>query len=148
MRLLFSSIIGLAFLSGCVVINDEPPFPETPAIRLVEISQDTILQFEETLILTLAYEDGDGDLGTSDPDVNTIYVQDSRLNVPDEYYLGPLAPEESTIPIQGQLNVQLSPTFLLGNGQQETTILSIYMIDRAGNRSNTVETDPILILRN
>jgi hypothetical protein len=137
----------LALFLSCEKIVDEQVFPPEPSIVLLEVSQDSILQFTEQLVLTFQYEDGDGDLGTSDPDVNAIFVQDSRLVNPDEYYLPPLAPEDASISITGTFQLELSPTFLLGNGSQETTEYSIYVVDRAGNQSNTVKTGPILIYK-
>ncbi|MCB0625086.1 MAG: hypothetical protein KDC43_14525, partial [Saprospiraceae bacterium] len=80
-------------------------FDTKPLIDLVAISADTLVEFQENLVLTISYKDGDGDLGTSDPDVNSIFVQDNRLEKPDEYYLPPLAPEEAKISIQGQLDL-------------------------------------------
>jgi len=41
--------------------------------------------------------------------------------------------------------VELNALFLLGNSGQEETSYSIYLLDRAGNRSNLVTTGPIII---
>ncbi|MEM8908608.1 MAG: hypothetical protein AAGD05_12225, partial [Bacteroidota bacterium] len=106
-----------------------------------------ITEFRESIILTLGYEDGDGDLGSRDPDVNSIFIHDQRLEKADEYYLGPLAPAGASISIQGDLNIALANTFILGNADEEQTVFSIYVVDQAGNKSNTVQTDPITILR-
>lgn len=144
--LLFFSLSIWGF-SACEKIIDEPVFDEVPAITLVEISQDTIVQFTEQLVITLQYEDGDGDLGTSDPDVNLIFVHDSRLENPDEYYLPPLAPEDASISITGTFDLKLSPTFLLGNGTEELSSLKVYLFDRAGNKSNELTVGPIIIVK-
>lgn len=145
--LIVLSIVVLTSLS-CVKESDELAFALAPKIELLSISNDTIVQFTEQLVINIKYEDGDGDLGTTDPDVNSIFVLDQRLEKADEYYLGPLAPPEATISIQGTINLELSNVFLLGNGNQETTVFSIHFFDRAGNQSNVIETDPITILRN
>ncbi|MBR9922015.1 MAG: hypothetical protein GYB31_14335 [Bacteroidetes bacterium] len=135
----------LLFLTACETITDDPVFDEVPAIYFEGVSQDTIVQFTEQLIVSIRYEDGDGNLGTSDPDINSIFVQDSRLENPDEYYLPPLAPEDAQISITGTYNLKLSPTFLLGNGSQEIMDLEIYMVDRAGNQSNKINTGQIIV---
>jgi len=132
---------------SCTKQTDELSFPVQPQITLDSISQDTLIEFQDRLILHLSYQDGDGDLGNSNPDFNSIFIQDSRLENADEYYLPPLAPENSTISIQGTFDVELSSTFLLGNGTEEMTIFSLFLKDRAGNQSNTVETGEILIVR-
>lgn len=145
-KLLFLGALA-ALIAGCEKINEDPVFDTKPLIDLVAISADTLVEFQENLVLTISYKDGDGDLGTSDPDVNSIFVQDNRLEKPDEYYLPPLAPEEAKISIQGQLDLKLSPTFLLGNGSQETVEYTLYLFDRAGNQSNVLKTGPILVVR-
>ena len=132
---------------SCVKESDELVFDVAPAIELVEISQDTLYEFATPLTIKIKYEDGDGDLGTSDPDVNSIFVKDQRLEKADEYYLGPLAPQDAQISIQGTINLELANLFLLGNGTKENTIFSIYFVDRAGNQSNVIETEPITILK-
>ena len=128
-------------------INTDPVFALEPQIKLESFSNDAIVQFTDSLAVEISYEDGDGDLGSADPDFNSIFVQDARLAQADEYYVPPLAPENASISIQGKLQINLAPTFLLGNGTQETTTYSLYMIDRAGNRSNTIEIGPISILK-
>ncbi len=132
---------------SCTKRTDELSFPVEPTITLDSISQNTLIEFQDRLILHLSYQDGDGDLGTSNPDINSIFIQDSRLENADEYYLPPLSPETATISIQGAFDVQLSTTFLLGNGTEESTVFSLFVKDRAGHESNTVETEEILIVR-
>ncbi len=131
---------------GCTKVSEEPFYELTPRIELVEVVNNTVIQFIDSISLTILYEDGDGDLGNADPDINSIFVKDSRLENPDEYYLGPLAPAGENISINGTLNINLSPTFLLGNGTTEEMVLSIYVVDRAGNQSNTIETETITII--
>jgi hypothetical protein len=145
--LLACFLISIWTQISCTKRTDELSFPVEPVITLDSISQDTLIEFQDRLILHLSYQDGDGDLGTSNPDINSIFIKDSRLENADEYYLPPLAPETATISIQGTFDVELSPTFLLGNGTEENTIFSLFLKDRAGNESNTVETSEILIVR-
>ena len=141
------SLLFLAILVwGCTKVSDEPFYDLTPRIELVEVANETVVQFTDSISVTILYEDGDGDLGNTDPDINSIFVKDSRLEKADEYYLGPLSPDGAKISINGTLKLKLSPTFLLGNGTVETMVLSIYIVDRAGNQSNTIETGTITIL--
>ena len=146
------SLFGLVLLvvlvsTGCETISKEPQFPLEPMIELEEISNDTIVQFEEGIRIKIKYEDGDGDLGNSDPDINSIFIKDDRLENADEYYLAPLAPVNSEISITGSLDIQLSTTFLLSNADSETTKYTLFVVDRSGNQSNTIETGPIIILK-
>lgn len=132
--------------SNCETVNNEPLFPLTPSIKITSISQDTIIQFVDQLVIAIEYEDGDGDLGNANPDINSIFVKDSRLETPDEYYLPPLAPDSSLLSITGTFNLELSTTFLFGNGSEESTFFEVYVVDRAGNTSETVITTPVLII--
>ena len=136
MRLALSFLCVLCF--ACERVVDAPAFDVAPRIELVAVSAETVSAFTEPLLITLAYEDGDGDLGTSDPDVNLITVRDSRLPAADTYYLPPLAPEGETLSIQGELLLELPAFFLLGNGSREEIDLTITLTDRAGNTSNAV----------
>ena len=132
---------------GCTKVSNDPFYDLAPRIELIEVANETVVQFTDSISVSISYEDGDGDLGNADPDVNTIFVKDSRLEKADEYYLGPLAPNGENISINGTLNLNLSPTFLLGNGTTEKMVLTIYVVDRDGNQSNTIETQPITILK-
>lgn len=146
-------LLGLGFLwiimttIACEKVSDDLVYDLTPRIELVEVSQDTLVAFSDQLSIKIKYEDGDGDLGNPDPDINSIFVKDSRLENEDEYYLGPLAPEDSELSISGTLNIKLASTFLLGNASEETTEFTIYLRDRSGNQSNTIKTSTITILR-
>lgn len=138
--------LPLLFLS-CEKNSTDPVFSRTPTIKITEISQDTLVQFVDQLILKIEYEDGDGDLGNANPDVNSIFVKDSRLENADEYYLPPLAPDSAMVSITGVFNLELSTTFLFGNGTEESAVFEVFVMDRAGNMSETVETTPILIIK-
>lgn len=143
MRYLF--LLGCLLYFACESVVDDPAFAVTPRIELVGVNTTTLVQFQDTLRLTLAYEDGDGDLGTSDPDVNLVTVRDDRLPEADTYYLPPLAPEGTTVSIQGEIILELPPLFLLGNGSQEAVMLTVTLTDRAGNMSNAVAVEIAVI---
>ncbi len=132
---------------GCTKESDELSFDLAPHIELLSISNDTIVEFQESLSFSISYEDGDGDLGNPDADINSLFVQDSRLENEDEFYVQPLAPVGETISITGTLSIEMASTFVLGNGDSEVAVFSIYVVDRAGRKSNVVETEPITIIR-
>lgn len=122
--------------------------PAEPLIAIVSTNPVNILQFEEGVALVLRYEDGDGDLGHPNPDSLLLEVRDARLLFPDYYFVPPLAPLGSELPIEGELQFRLNGTFLFGNGASEQTTYSIRMRDRKGNWSNSVITPTITIRRN
>ena len=122
-------------------------FSNVPAISLLSLSRDTIRQYQDVLLIRISYKDGDGDLGFEDPEQYALFVRDVRLAAFDGFYVGPLAPPDANVPIQGELSIEFPSLFLFGNGQLEQTRFEIKMIDRAGNESNLLETNPVIILR-
>ncbi len=144
--------ISGAFILFCLSFwacnkQDGPTFPKTPKISLKGISHDTIREYEDVLTISINYEDGDGDIGFADPDMNSIFIRDSRLTKFDGFYVGTIAPEGSSVPIQGTLHVEFPSLFLFGSADQESTRFFVYLRDRAGNVSDTLETPRVWIVR-
>lgn len=119
--------------------------PHEPVIELISVGPTSVVEFEQAVLLRFSYKDGNGDLGREDPDDYSLWVKDSRLAVADGYHIIPLSPPDSEVPIQGELEVELDPLFLLGNGAEETMTYSFYVEDNSGNRSNEITTPPIVI---
>ena len=144
--LILTCFTGLLFLGSCG--KDAPVRVNTnPLIRFLSVSSDKVVQFKDSLVITFEYKDGDGDLGETDPDKNSLQIKDSRLAKPDFYFVKPLAPPGSGISIQGTIAVKLKNTFLLGTADQETAYYEIRLKDRSGNWSNTITTPLITILK-
>lgn len=142
MRNLFAFIVIAFLIAGC---KKEEVMPSAPTIALVSMSTQEVTQFTEPVTVRFSYTDGDGDLGQEDPDNYTLWVKDARLEGTDGYHIPPLAPEDAEVPIQGELEVELNALFLLGNSGQEETRYTMYIVDRAGNRSNEFTTGTIII---
>jgi hypothetical protein len=121
---------------------------DTPEIRLIDVSADTIRQYQDVLYIHIGYKDGDGDLGFEDPQTYALFVRDIRLQAFDGFYVGPLAPPDAHVPIEGQLQIQFPSLFLFGNGDVELTRFEIKMVDRAGHESNVLQTGNVVITRN
>ncbi len=119
-----------------------------PVITLVGLSDTSLVQFSGRITVDLRYEDGDGDLGHPHPDSLLMEVRDARLLAPDLYFIPPIAPVGTAVPVQGNFRFTLNGTFLFGNGTTELTTYTIRLRDRAGNWSNTVATPAITIKRN
>lgn len=138
---------ALLLLTAACTKKDELPFPKVPSIRIEQVSHDTIVQYRDVLTITFSYRDGDGDLGYEDPDRYAIFIRDARLENFDGFYLGPLAPEGVSVPVQGKLNIEFPSLFLFGNGATESTRFYVKIVDRAGNESNLAETQTVVIRR-
>ena len=137
------ALLTLLALAAC---RKEAVLDPVPAITLVSAGPQQVMAFDEPVVLRFTYADGDGDLGTDDPDAYTLWVKDSRLGTADGYHIPPLAPPDAQVAIRGELEVELTPLFLLGNSGQEVMTYSFFLTDRAGNRSNELTTAAITVL--
>lgn len=139
----FVMVIFFVVLSSCK--KEEEVLPN-PVIEFVKVSTEEVVSFQNNVIITLSYKDPQGDIGEPDPDKNTVKVKDSRLDEADFYHIAPLTPDLVELDVQGEFTIELPALFLLGNGNQETTKLSVQIQDRAGNWSNTVISPTITII--
>ncbi len=132
-------------------LNDpNPAISEVPAIELLAVNPTQVVEHQDSIVFRISYTDGDGDLGTDDPDITTVELIDNRD--PDllifGYHLSPRTPEGSTLSIQGELSIVLRNSILLDdNNSSEQATFSIRIKDRAGNWSNQVETETVTIER-
>ena len=138
---LFCAII---LLSSCTKDND-PEISEVPHIEFVSLNPTTISQSEGPIYFTVSYTDGDGDLGENTPDVKNLFLKDLRNNIEYEYRLQQLAPEGSSIAIQGTFEIELNNTSITDGRNQQTFSYEIRVIDRAGNQSNTITSTPLTV---
>lgn len=127
--------------------NDIEPLSPIPSIELVSVSPNVIQEFAEKVFITIRYEDGNGDIGYDNPDLNAVFVKDSRLAEADGYHVPPITPPNTNLAVTGQLTIELKNNFILGNSDEEVITYEIQLQDRAGNLSNTVETETITIIR-
>ncbi|MFM9944181.1 MAG: hypothetical protein ACKVQB_03000 [Bacteroidia bacterium] len=119
----------------------------TPLIKLISISSKQLKQFKDSLVITIEYTDGDGDIGETNPDMDDLEIKDQRLSKPDYYFVKPLTPPNANIKVKGIIAVQIKNTFLLGTADSEITLYEIRLRDRAGNWSNTIKTEVITIIK-
>ena len=95
---LFFVIILIFLISGCsskeqINITGNP----IPLIKLISISSKQVKQFKDSLVITLEYTDGDGDVGETNPDINDLEIKDQRLSKADYYFVKPLTPPNANI---------------------------------------------------
>lgn len=143
---------NLLFFLFCLLITgcskeEIEKYSNVPEIQLVELSHDTVRQYEDVLRIRIFYKDGNGDLGFESPEEYALFVRDIRLASFDNFYIGPLTPPGVEVPIQGNLDIEFPSLFLFGNGTVEQTRFQIKMIDREGNESNLLETSTVAIIR-
>ena len=155
MRNLLLSTLLLFLLSGCTketmetIENDvNPTISSVPEIELVAVNSESVTEYQDSLVFTISFLDGDGDLGSDDPDKANVELIDQRdpSTLVFGFHLSPRGPEGSTIAIQGELDIVLTNTILLDDtNDSENTTFIIRIQDEAGNWSNEVESPVITI---
>ena len=146
-HILLLFLCSLSLLISCAEDPVVEARPSEPQIEIISITPLEVQEFTNEVVITIAYTDYDGDLGTEDPDEETLLVQDSRLDTPDGFHVPPIAPVGEEVPISGTLVIPLNPLFLLGNGDEETAFFTLRIKDRAGNWSEDVITETVTIKR-
>ncbi len=145
-----AKLISISFLTLILFFSckkEDEKYSNTPEIEYVSLSPSSAPEFSQNVRLVIKYKDGDGDIGTVDPDSYSLFIKDSRLPKADEYHVQPLSPPGSSIQIEGELNIKLAGPFVLGTGTSETTSFKVKLKDRAGNFSNEITTGSITITK-
>lgn len=133
-------------IHGCKKKKETTTEQIAPSIELISITPQNVKEFKDSISILLKYKDVNGDLGETNPDETSLEVRDSRLTSADKYHIQPLAPNTGKdISIEGELRIKLNSMFLLGAGTSEQSVLTIKLKDRAGNWSNEVTSQPIII---
>lgn len=155
--LLFITFTALVF-AACI---ETPDFDIVPEIEFVGMTKDTLNQGvfqEDSLTVVFTFKDGDGDLGDdSDAAVNNVFFIDTRTDFEDNSFRIPFIPEEgSANGIEGTVRISLFTTCCIfpdgadpctpsSTYPYDTVQYRIYITDRAGNKSNEIITDPIIL---
>lgn len=146
MRQIFQVIILLILLFTACKEDESIDYSPTPQIEFVSIVPQQVMEYQDSLVISISYIDGDGDLGENGNGIYNAFVKDLRNDVEYKYRIQQLAPNNANIIIQGTLDIVLDRLVLLQNAQQEDTSFEIYVIDRAGNRSNIITTSSVSIV--
>ena len=138
-------LLIIVFITGCK--KDEIVFPIEPKIEVVSITPTNVQQYVDPVTLTIHYEDGDGDLGENNDQIKNCFVTDNRIGITYEYRIKQLAPSGAFIPIDGNLTINIGGQVLTDISTQQNVTYTIYIVDRAGHKSNSVTTGAVVIRR-
>jgi hypothetical protein len=142
MKYLFYIILSTLIFLSC---KKEEKYSEIPEIEYLRMTPSSTIEFQDRVYITISYQDGDGDIGTDDPDYYSLFVKDARLGNYDEYHILPLTPPDNVLQIEGELNIVLTGLFILDTNTSQSTSFSIKIRDRSGNWSNEVQTGSLTI---
>ena len=152
-----------AVISGCM---KKQSYPETPVISFLnlELFYDSA-HVVKTGILTISYQDGNGDIGLADGDTfppyqkngpyyyNFVLTHFEKQNgvyhqvfdsIPFSARIPVLTPDDPNKPIKGFIadNILLYPPPL-----HDTIKFEVFIYDRALNKSNVITTPEIILRR-
>jgi hypothetical protein len=135
-------LLSLSVLSSC---KKDEGISEVPEISFVSVVPNVVTAYQDSLVITISYRDGDGDLGENYTDDNNLFVQDSRNQVTYGFRIRQLAPDDATIAIEGELNVKLDNAPIINGGASESVTYTIWVVDRAGNISNRISSSSVTV---
>ncbi len=135
----------MAFVAGLSSCNTGVGISEVPEITFESVVPNVVTEYQDSLYFTISYRDGNGDLGQNNTDDNNLFLQDSRNQVIYGFRIQQLAPDNATIAIQGNLNVTLPSAALVNGSNSESVSYTIWIVDRAGNESNRVNSNTVTV---
>lgn len=155
--------VALFILAGCTLAGclNAPEFPVEPRIEFISISKDTLLQGtfqEDSLQVIFRFEDGDGDIGRTSTDPgNNVFFIDERTGTLDNSFGLPEFPQDGAANgVEGEVRIRLYSTCCLYTDGEDPCVPNpnqpidslqyrIYLMDRAGHKSNEILTNVIYL---
>jgi hypothetical protein len=139
-------ILALGFLSSCKK-EEGLDTGTVPVIKFKSISPSTVRQYKDSVLITIEYTDGDGDLGENTTGVTNAYVTDSRNNLTYGFRIRQLAPDKNPISLKGTLVIEVPATALINSSATDENLsFNVFVKDRAGHASNTISTSQIKVV--
>lgn len=156
-------LIGGLYYSSCVNAPDYSDVPEIEFISFSNRQMDQAPLNSDTTILSIKFTDGDGDIGFNmDTPGENIFIVDNRTNEFYDRFRAPaIPPQGANNGVSGEINMVLLNTCCVfppqdsipnceSPAQYPTNELTftVYIQDRAGNKSNEIVTPPITLTCN
>ena len=135
-------LFAIVLLFSC---EKEQVISDTPIIEFKNISPTTVQEYSDDISITISYSDGNGDLGENNPDIHNLFVEDNRNGIVYQFRIPHLAPDNNSIAIEGDFNITINGSGITNESSSQQVNYSIYVTDRAENKSNTITTSFIKI---
>jgi len=135
-------LFAIVLLFSC---EKEQVISDTPIIEFKSISPTTVQEYSDDIIITISYSDGNGDLGENNPDIHNLFVEDNRNGIVYQFRIPHLAPDNNSIAIEGDFNITINGSGITNESSSQQVNYTIYVTDRAGNKSNSISTSSITI---
>ncbi len=150
---ILSIVAACALFYACA---DRPNLTAIPTLEYRGISKRIMKQGrinQDTVLIELKFTDGDGDIGYTNSSLRKpdLFVIDQRTGNQYDNYILPTIPQQGTNNgIIGTMRVTLltqcctvQPCDPFDNQPDELLPLEIYLLDRAGNKSNIVQINEL-----
>jgi hypothetical protein len=156
MKLPFRQYSALIILFGGILAlyccKKAPTYPVIPALTWVNATPNPVKIGTDSLVLKFAFTDGDGDLGEADTSIFVTDIRPNSINTPFTYTFNlPTIPSKGSYKqITGNISINMfsNNSCRPGRDIRDTVSYSIYVKDKAGHKSNTITTPPIIFLCN
>lgn len=139
-----TQILFVALLVNACSKSDEQL--NTPRIEWLNYGPSNIKALTDSVYFEVHHEDQDGDIGVNNPDVYNLFIVDERIPLTYKFRVKELTPDQMALSISGELKISLPNTVLVNGSTQETVKYSLYLVDRAGNQSNVLTTNPLNVI--
>ncbi|GDX51363.1 hypothetical protein LBMAG27_04100 [Bacteroidota bacterium] len=140
------SVLAFSFLYSCL---KPPQFSETPLIEFVSINSTQVQQMVDSIQMIISFKDGDGDLGSLESDTSTnCFITDHRSGKPDytyNYKIPFVTPKGTTKDISGTIAINLPGITCIPFHTTDSVTYKIVIMDRAGHKSNEIQTPVIVV---
>ena len=130
----------VTFIFSCINPPDYSPIPE---ITFDSISANNIKAQQDSITFWIDFTDGDGDLGSDE--LPNLFFLDSRTGYTDSFKIPSLTPQGNVKAITGTIAYARSSFNCIPGKAFDTLYYTIYIEDRAGNKSNLVVTPQIYL---
>lgn len=153
-----SILFTIYMVPSCI---NAPDYPDEPVIEYIGISKNTLNQNNlntDSVYLYFSFTDGDGDLGHAARDTfRNVFIVDTRTGNIQDRFKTPFIPLEGVgNGITGDIELLMYTTCCLfpdnippcSEPEQyplDTIVYEVYLRDRAGNESNKITTEPIVL---
>ena len=153
----FTCFLAISTLLAC---TKPPNYPVQPVIEFKSLSRNSLPQGNlntDSLTITFTYTDGDGDLGDMNNQAS-VYSTALRTGFEASTFSIPFVPVQGAgNGISGEISIQAFTACCIHPERNQicmpfddypidTLQFEIYIVDRAGNKSNTIVADPNFLI--
>lgn len=151
-------------LLGMIQCSKAPVYPIEPQITFKSMTKQRMLQsmgniFRDSLAITIEFTDGDGDLGALDNQTIKpidVFIIENETRDTNSFTMPYVAPKGASRGINGEMILRLNTTCCKVPNHLpceksidyplDTVNYELFIIDRAGHKSNVIKLPPVELI--